>query len=255
VTSGPVPDRFMVGLGVLSLLSEVAAEQPLVCIVDDEQWLDRASAQILAFVARRLGKESIGLVFGARVPSSGLTGLPELVIGELPESDARSLLDSVLTSPVDAAVRDRIVAEAGGNPLALLELPRDLTAAELAGRFALPRVLPVPQSIAERFLRRTETVPPATRRLLLLASAEPAGDPTLVWRAAQLLGIDASAAPAPSKATSTGSRRSNDRCTAAPDSPAPQTSHPSPTVTTITEFAPEPADPTSGQCRRVRVPL
>ena len=160
MTPGPVPDPFMVGLGVLSLLSEVAAEQPLVCIVDDEQWLDRASAQILAFVARRLGEESIGLVFGARVPSPELAGLPELVIRGLPESDARSLLDSVLTAPVDAAVRDRIVAEASGNPLALLELPRDLTAAELAGGFALPRALPLSQSIEERFLRRAETFRP-----------------------------------------------------------------------------------------------
>ena len=194
MTAGPVPDPFMVGLGVLSLLSEVAAEQPLVCIVDDEQWLDRASAQILAFVARRLGEESVGLVFGARIPSPELTGLPELVIGGLPESDARSLLDSVLTVPVDAAVRDRIVAEAGGNPLALLEFPRDLTAEELAGGFALPHALPLSRSIEERFLRRTETVPPATRRLLLLASAEPAGDPRLVWQAAEHLGIDPSAA-------------------------------------------------------------
>ena len=194
MTSGPVPDPFMVGLGVLSLLSEVAAEQPLVCIVDDEQWLDRASAQILAFVARRLGEESVGLVFGARVPSPELAGLPELIIRGLPENDARSLLDSVLTAPVDAAVRDRIVAEASGNPLALLEFPRDLTAAELAGGFALPHALPLSQSIEERFLRRAETVPPATRRLLLLASAEPAGDPILVWQAAEHLGIDPSAA-------------------------------------------------------------
>lgn len=193
-TPGPVPDRFMVGLGVLSLLSEVAAERPLVCIVDDEQWLDRASAQILAFVARRLGTEALGLVFGARVPSSELTGLPALMIGGLPENEARTLLDSVLTAPVDAAVRNRIVAEARGNPLALLEFPRDLTAAELAGGFALPHALPLSRSMEERFLRRTETVPPATRRLLLLASAEPAGDPRLVWQAAEHLGIDRSAA-------------------------------------------------------------
>src|SRR5580704_17755123 len=106
MTAGPVPDPFMVGLAVLSLLSEVAAEQSLVCIVDDEQWLDRASAQILGFVARRLGEESVGLIFGARVPSPELTGMPELVVGGLPAKDARSLLDSALTAPVDAAVRN-----------------------------------------------------------------------------------------------------------------------------------------------------
>jgi DNA-binding CsgD family transcriptional regulator len=194
ITSGPVPDPFMVGLGVLSLLSEFAAEQPLVCIVDDAQWLDRASAQILAFVARRLGEESIGLMFGTRVPSSELAGLPELLIHGLKESDARTLLDSVLTSPVDDAVRDRIVAEAGGNPLALVELPRELTATELAGGFAPPRALSLSQSIEESFLRRAEAVPPATRRLMLLASAEPAGDPILLWQASEHLGIDPSAA-------------------------------------------------------------
>ena len=133
-----------------------------------QQWLDRASAQILAFVGRRLGEESIGLVFGARVPSPELAGLPELVIHGLTESDARSLLDSVLTAPVDAAVRDRIVAEAGGNPLALVELPHNLTAAELAGGFAPPHALPLSRSLEESFLRRAETVSPTTRRLMLL---------------------------------------------------------------------------------------
>ena len=194
ITSGPVPDPFMVGLGALSLLSEVAAQQPLVCVVDDAQWLDRSSAQILSFVARRLGEESIGLVFGTRLPSSDFVGLPELAIHGLPENDARLLLDSVLTAPIDDAVRDRIVAEANGNPLALLELPRGLTATELAGGFAPPHALPLSQSIEESFLRRAETMPSETRRLMLLAAAEPAGDSTLLWKAAKHLGIDPSAA-------------------------------------------------------------
>ena len=138
LSSGSAPDRFLVGLAALSLLAEVAEEHPLVCLVDDAQWLDRASAQVLAFVARRLAAESVGLVFAARVPGDELAGLPELVVEGLREADARALLDSVLTGPLDARVRDRIVAEAGGNPLALLELPRGLAPAELAGGFALP---------------------------------------------------------------------------------------------------------------------
>jgi hypothetical protein len=126
MSAGPAPDRFLIGLAVLNMLSDVAEERPLVCLIDDEQWLDQASAQVLAFVARRLGKESVGLVFSARVPSADLAGLPELVIGGLREDDARQLLDSVLTGPLDPRVRDQIVAETQGNPLALLELPRQL---------------------------------------------------------------------------------------------------------------------------------
>jgi len=125
ISSGPVPDRFLVGLAVLSLLSEAAAKRPLVCLVDDQQWLDRASAQVLAFVARRLVAESVGLVFGTRVPGGDLAGLPELVVGGLREADARELLDSILAGPIDARARDQIVAETRGNPLAILELPRD----------------------------------------------------------------------------------------------------------------------------------
>ena len=143
LSAGPAPDRFLIGLAALGLLSEMAGERPLVCIVDDEQWLDSASAQVLAFVARRLGAESVGLVFGARVPTGDLAGLPELVIGGLREDDARALLDSALTGPLDTLVRDQIVAEAHGNPLALLELPRGWTAAELAGGFGLPGPVPL----------------------------------------------------------------------------------------------------------------
>ena len=194
LSAGLAPDRFLVGLAVLGLLSEVAEERPLVCIVDDEQWLDSASAQVLAFVARRLGAESVGLVFGARVPTGDLAGLPELVVEGLREDDARALLDSALTGPLDARVRDQIVAETHGNPLVLLELPRGLTAAELAGGFGLPGAVPLSGSIEESFRRRIEALPAETRRLLLLAAADPTGDPVLVWRAAGRLGIGAEAA-------------------------------------------------------------
>src|SRR6266699_2169842 len=135
VSPGSAPDRFVVGLAVLNLLSDAAEEQPLLGLVDDEQWLDRASAQVLAFVARRLEADSVGLVIAARAPSDQLAGLPQLVVEGLGESDARALLDSVLTGPLDAFVRDQIVTEMRGNPLALLELPRGLTPAELAGGF------------------------------------------------------------------------------------------------------------------------
>jgi DNA-binding CsgD family transcriptional regulator len=194
VSAGPAPDRFLVGLAVLSLLSEVAGEQPLVCLIDDQQWLDRASAQVLAFVARRLAAESAGLVFAARIPGDELTGLPELAVGGLREDDARALLDSVLTGPLDARVRDRIVAETRGNPLALLELPRGLTPAELAGGFGLPGAASLSGSIEESFRRRVEALPAQTWRLLLVAAADPTGDAGLVWRAAGRLGIPAQAA-------------------------------------------------------------
>jgi DNA-binding CsgD family transcriptional regulator len=197
ISAGPAPEPFLIGLAVLSLLAHVAEEQPLVCLIDDEQWLDHASAQILAFVARRLGAESVDLVFSARVPSSELAGLPELVVAGLPQGDARALLDSVLPGPIDRRVRDRIVAETGGNPLALLELPRGLTAAELAGGFGLPGAIPLAGSIEESFRRRVGALPRQTRRLLLLAAADPTGDPALVWRAAGQLRIGAGAsAPA-----------------------------------------------------------
>jgi DNA-binding CsgD family transcriptional regulator len=193
MSAGPAPDRFLLGLAVLSLLSDSAEKQPLLCMVDDVQWLDQASAQILAFVARRLGAESVGLVFGVRIPTKELAGLPELVLEGLPDTAARTLLDAVLTGPIDEQVRDQIVAETRGNPLALLELPHGLTAAELAGGFGLPAA-PLSSSIEESFRRRTVTLPAETRRLLLLAAADPTGDPALVWRAATRLEISAEAA-------------------------------------------------------------
>jgi DNA-binding CsgD family transcriptional regulator len=194
ISAGPPPDRFLVGLAVLSLLSEVAGDQPLVCIVDDQQWLDRASAQALGFAARRLGAEPVGLVFATRVPGDELTGLPELEVNGLREEDARALLESALSGPLDARIRDRIVAETQGNPLALLELPRGLTPTELAGGFGLPHTAPLPGRIEESFRRQLEALPPPTRRLLLVAAAEPYGDLSLVWRAAGRLGIDVQAA-------------------------------------------------------------
>jgi DNA-binding CsgD family transcriptional regulator len=196
LSAGPAPERFLVGLAVLSLLAEVAGEQPLVCVVDDQQWLDRASAQALAFVGRRLEAESVGLVFATRKPGEELAGLPTLLVEGLPEGEARTLLDSVLTGPLDARVRDRIVAETRGNPLALLELPRALTPAKLAGGFGLPGPVPLFGIIEESFRQRVDALPDQTRRLLQLAAADPAGDPGLVWRAAELLGIPAAASAA-----------------------------------------------------------
>jgi DNA-binding CsgD family transcriptional regulator len=200
ISAGPAPDRFLVGLAVLSLLSEVAEERPLVCLVDDEQWLDRVSAPVLAFVARRLAAESVGLVFAARVPGDELAGLPELVVEGLREAEARTLLDSALTGPLDARVRDQIVAEASGNPLALLELVRGLTPADLAGGFGLPGAVPLSGRIEESFRRRVDALPAQARRLLLVAAADPTGEPALVWRAAGLLGIGAEAATSAAEA-------------------------------------------------------
>jgi DNA-binding CsgD family transcriptional regulator len=194
VSPGPAPDLFFVGLAVLSLLSDVADERPLICLVDDQQWLDRASAQVLAFVARRLDAESVGLVFAARAPSEDLAGLPELVVEGLAEGDARALLESVLTGPLDARVRDQIVTETRGNPLALLELLKGLTPAELAGGFGLPGGVSLSSTIEESFQRRLDALPADTRRLLQIAAADPVGDPALVWRAAERLGIRSDAA-------------------------------------------------------------
>ena len=192
LTAGAVPDRFLVGLAVLSLLSEVAERQPLLCVVDDAQWLDRASAQALAFVARRLLAEPVALVVAAREQGEEFRGLPELPVGGLGEGDARELLGSAVGGPLDERVRDRIVAETRGNPLALLELPRGVP--------GVPGVPDVPGSsgrIEDSFRRRVEVLPAATQRLMLVAAAEPAGDPALVWRAAERLGIGAGAvAPA-----------------------------------------------------------
>lgn len=196
MAAGSPADHFRVGLAVLNVLSDVAAEQPLLCLIDDYQWLDHASARILAFVARRLGAESLGLIFAAPVPAEELAGLPDLVIRGLREDDAAALLDSVLTTSLDRRVRDQIVAETRGNPLALLELTRGRTAAELAGGFAVPGGAPGPGfsgSLERDFRRRNAALPPQTRTLLLVAAADPTGDPALVWRAAKRLDLDTAA--------------------------------------------------------------
>jgi DNA-binding CsgD family transcriptional regulator len=187
--TGAAPDRFLVGLAVLSLLSEVAEQQPLLCVVDDAQWLDRASAQALAFVARRLLAEPVALLFAAREPGEELRGLPDLAVGGLGEGDARELLGSVIRGPLDERVRDRIVAETRGNPLALLELPRGVP-----GVPGVPGVADAAGSsgrIEDSFRRRVEVLPAATQLLMLVAAAEPVGEPALVWRAAERLGIGA----------------------------------------------------------------
>ena len=196
LSAGDPPDRFLVGLAVLSLLAEVAEVQPLVCLIDDAQWLDRVSAQTFAFVARRLLAESVALVFAERSGSEEqeLRGLPELSIQGLSDADARWLLRTAIHGPIDAAVSDRIVAETRGNPLALLELPRGMTAVELAGGFGLPDTMPLASRIEEGFIRRLQPLPAETRRLLLMAAVEPVGDATLLWRAAAILGIGPEAA-------------------------------------------------------------
>jgi DNA-binding CsgD family transcriptional regulator/tetratricopeptide (TPR) repeat protein len=196
LSAGAAPDRFLIGLAVLSLLSDVAEEHPLLCVVDDAQWLDEASAQVLAFVARRLGAEPVGLVFSARESSEKLRGIPELEVEGLGDADARELLSSALRFLLDERVRDRIVAETRGNPLALLELPRGLTATQLAGGFGLLAAQALSGRIEESFRQRLGELPSESEQLLLVAAAEPVGDPLLLWRAAERLGVGGSAAVA-----------------------------------------------------------
>jgi DNA-binding CsgD family transcriptional regulator len=189
VSAGAAPDRFLVGLAVLSLFSEAAEERPLLCVVDDAQWLDQASALTLAFVARRLLAEPIGIVFAAREPVEALQHLSELQLHGLPDEDAGALLSSAVRFRLDAQVRDRMIAETRGNPLALLELPQGLTATELAGGFGLLGAQDLSGPIQESFVRQLQTLSDEARRLLLVAAAEPLGDPLLLWRAAERLGI------------------------------------------------------------------
>src|SRR4051794_35732102 len=196
LSAGPAPDRFFVGLAVLSLLSEAAEQRPLLCVVDDAQWLDQASALTLAFVARRLLAEPVGLVFAAREPGEELRHAPDLEVHGLPSGDARALLGSAVRFMLDERVRDRIIAETRGNPLALLELPRGLTATELAGGFGMLGTHSLPGRIEASFIRRLAPLPDDTRLLLLFAAAEPVGDPLLLWRAAKRVGIVSAAAEA-----------------------------------------------------------
>ncbi len=200
ISRGEAPDRFLVGMAALALLSEAADEQPLICLVDDEQWLDRASAQVLGFVARRLQEESVGLIYASRDANDEVAGLPELVVGGLPKADARKLMDSAFVGPMDRSVRDQIVTETGGNPLALLELARGLTSEELAGGFGRLGAKPLSAAIEESFRRRIDALAAESRRLVQLAAADPTGDASLVWRAASRLGIGAEAATAATEA-------------------------------------------------------
>jgi hypothetical protein len=192
--TGPAPDPFLVGLAVLGVLAEAAEEQPLLCGIDDAQWLDIASARALAFVARRLVAEKIAFVFATREVGDTLSGLPELPVTPLERRDARALLESVLPAMLDESVLERIVAETRGNPLALLELPRGLSPTQLAGGFGLPATAPLSAGIEGGYARRLARLPADARRLLLVAAADPVGDPALVWRAAERLGIPESAA-------------------------------------------------------------
>ena len=190
---GPSSDRFLVGLATLGVLCDMAEERPLVCLIDDVQWLDRASMQVLAFVARRLAAEKIALVFAVRTPSAAqeLEGLPELVVEGLSDHDSRLLLAWAAPGHLDEQVRDRILAETRGNPLALLELPRSLTPAEMAGGFGLPDARTLSGRIEQSFLRRIEALPEEAREPLLVAAAEPLGDVALLTRALDTLGIAA----------------------------------------------------------------
>jgi DNA-binding CsgD family transcriptional regulator len=194
LAAGSPPNPFLVGVAVLGLMTESAADRPVLCVVDDAQWLDLASMRVLAFVARRLLAEKIGIVFAAREPIAALRGFAELRVEPLGHRDARALLDSALAARLDERVLERIVVETHGNPLALLELPRDLTPAQLAGGFGLPAALPLSTRIEESFVRRLARLPRDARRLLLVAAADPTGDAALEWRAAQILGVGDSTA-------------------------------------------------------------
>jgi DNA-binding CsgD family transcriptional regulator len=196
LASGEPPERYIVGLAVLSLMSENAATQPLLCVVDDAQWLDGATTQALGFIGRRLGADSVGLVIGCREAVSDFGGFPELHVGALSPADARALLDSVLVGHVDEAVRERLLMEAHGNPLALIELPRSLTTADAASGVLPPAQTPLSGRIEESFSLRITALGEQTRQLLLLASAEPAGDPLLLHRAAAQLSLPMDAADA-----------------------------------------------------------
>jgi hypothetical protein len=199
LTDGEVPERFLVGLAVLSLLAAVAEERPLLCLVEDAQWLDGASAQIFGLVARRVRAESVAIIFALREPAleHDFRGLPDLRLEGLPEQDGRTLLRAVVTGRLDNRVRDRLVAESRGNPLALLELPGHMSAAELAGGFEFPAAGDLPAHIEGHYLQDVGELPEATQRLMLLAAAEPLGDAALVLRAGRTLGIATSAlAPA-----------------------------------------------------------
>ncbi len=194
--SGRAPDRFLVGLAVLGLLAEATAQRPMVCLVDDAQWLDDASTQVLGFVARRLLGESVALLFAVREAGDErrFPGLPAMTVQGLTDDDARALLTAAVPGHLDQQVRDRIVADTRGNPLALLELVNGMSKPELAGGFAVPPGAPLPGQLQDQYLRRVRALAEPTQRLMLLAAADPTGDATLVWRASRTLGIGRQAA-------------------------------------------------------------
>ena len=196
--SGPAPDRFLVGLAVLHLLAEAAEEHPLLCVVDDVQWMDQASTQVLAFVARRLGAERIALVLTARDLPAGdvdpVAGLPDLRLDGLDPADAQKLLGAAVLAPLDTGVRDRVLAEARGNPLALLELPRDASTMLLVGGLGPNDAVGVSARVEDGFRERSATLPTETQLLLLTAAAEPTGEAELLWRAVDRLGVSPEAA-------------------------------------------------------------
>src|SRR5580700_1952249 len=196
LASGESPDRFLVALATLSLMAEAAEERPILCVVDDAQWLDQASAQVLGFVGRRLLAEPIALVFAVRTPTPAdpsadpLAGLPELRLSGLDEQSAQALLATVISGPLDESVRARILEETHGHPLALLELYRGRSPADLAGGFALPDAGDLPRRIEDQYAARLGELPAEVQRLVLLAAADPVGDPALILRAAEVLGLD-----------------------------------------------------------------
>jgi DNA-binding CsgD family transcriptional regulator len=196
LSAGDAPDRFLAALAALTLLAEIAEERPLLCLVDDAHWLDGTTIQVLGFIARRLLAEAVAVVFTVREPSDEreLIDLPELSLGGLQDDDARALLAAVIPGALDDRVRDRLVAETRGNPLALVELPRGRSTGELAGGFGLPGAGTLPNRIEDRFRERIAGLPEATQRLMLLAAADPVGDATLLWRAAATLGLERQAA-------------------------------------------------------------
>jgi len=195
VSSGPAPERLLVGLAVLSLLAEAARELPLLCVIDDAQWLDRASAQALAFVARRLLADPVAVLFATRErPGTELAGLPELSLRGLADDAARALLSSAIDGPIDDRTRDRIVTETHGNPLALLELPRGHTPAELALGFGAPDPTLLPARIEDNYRQRIDALPAQTQLLILIAALEPLGEAARVRQAGQLLGVGSDAA-------------------------------------------------------------
>jgi hypothetical protein len=195
ISSGGVPDKFLVAVAVLNVLATNAEKRPLLCLIDDAQWLDAASVQALGFVARRLLAEPVAMMFSLREPATtrALDGLPQLSLEGLDEPDARALLSRAVPGRLDDRVRDRIIAETGGNPLALVELSQGMTPAERAAGFAPPAASDVPSQLNEEYLRRVAGLPEATQRLMLLAAADPLGDATLLWRAAERLATDPSA--------------------------------------------------------------